>query len=224
VALPPPIVPPAYPNVPPSPGVPPLFRQAGSVFAVAALLVVDAGAFLGVAPPPQWGIYYAGFPAIIGDTVMSFDFRQEYSVSDAPQEQGAFVSYNKVQNPFEGRVTFAKGGTIADRTQFLNRIAEAIASLDTGYSLVMPEMTWSSVNVTHQDFRRSRDAGANMLTIDVWVEQIRVTGTSSFTNTVNPSSQATQNGGQVQPLTPTSAQGGFIANAPGSPTAAQGGL
>jgi hypothetical protein len=211
--LPSPIVPPEYPDVPPQPGVPPLLRPPGGApTPPPGAAVSDDAAGLQASPtPPQWGIFLNGQPAITADTVVEFSFRQEYRISDAPQEEGAFVSYNKVQDPFDGRVKFAIGGTVAQRTAFLGQIATAIASLSTGYSLVMPEMTWSSVNVTHQDLRRNQRT-ATLLQVDVWVEQVRVTGTAQFSNTnvVNPASANPTNDGTVQPQPPTPPQNGAI--------------
>lgn len=212
MALPPPITPPQYPNVPNTLGVPPLVQSASYIQNVAVLLAADAISVYQIFfQSPQWGIFLNGSPAITADTVLGFDFNGDYRVSSAPQEQGAFLSYNKVQDPFDGRVTFLTGGTIADRTIFIEQIERAIASLDTGYSLVMPEFIWPSVNVVKRSFRRTRESGA-ALEIDVWVEQVRVTGTSQFssTNTVDPTSADPVTRGQVVASPPTSAQSSAI--------------
>jgi hypothetical protein len=131
------------------------------------------------------------------------DFRQNYRISTAPQEQGAFLSYNKVQDPFDGRVTFLVGGTQGQRAAFLSTVAALAASMNL-YALVMPEVTYPSVNVTHYDFRRTSRSGVSLLAVDVWVEQVRVTGTTAYsnTNTATPSGADPVNGGNVQPLSP----------------------
>lgn len=213
MALPPPIVPSQYPNVPQAPGVPPVLRQFGIIQDNIALLAADAieaiQSLINIFP--QWGIFYNGFPAIVSDTLDEFSFRQEYRISTAPQEQGAFASYNKVQEPFEGRVTFYVADTPAARAGMLAQIAVAIASLDTGYALVMPEAAYTSINITHQDFRRVRqDGGVTMLAVDVWVEQVRIVGTSQFSKTVNPLSAGAINSGSPQAQTPTSQQSAAI--------------
>lgn len=141
-------------------------------------------------------------------SVGSLEFRQDYRISSAPQEQGAFLSYNKVQNPFDGHVTFLVGGTQAQRSGFLATVAALCASMNL-YSLVMPEATYPSVNVTHYDFRRTSHSGVSLLAVDVWVEQVRVTGTTAYsnTNTATPSGADPVNGGTVQPVSPGASNG-----------------
>lgn len=212
MALPPPIVPPKYPNVPNAPGVPPVLRQAGQIENTAVLLVSDALiVFQYFYQKLQWGIFLNGLPAIVGDTLDDFDFRQGYRIATAPQEQGAFVSYNKVQDPFEGAITFYVSDTTAARARLLAQVQAAIESLDTGYAFVMPEKAYTSVNVVRQQFRRVRTrGGVTMLAIDVSIEQVRVTGTAQFSNTVNPTSAAPANGGTVQAQPPTPQQNAVI--------------
>ena len=134
-------------------------------------------------------------------SVGSLDIRQDYRISTAPQEQGAFLSYNKVQAPFDGRVTFLVGGTAAQRSAFLATVAALTASMSL-FSLVMPEFTFPSVNVTHYDLTRTARAGVSLLAVDVWVEQVRVTGTTGFSNTATPSGADPVNAGTVQPIPP----------------------
>ena len=210
--LPPPIVVPVFPDVPPVPGVPPLLRQFGAPFPPPIAAGGDGPGVPASAPTQTWGIYLDGAPAVTSDTVDDFEFRQDFRISTAPQEQGAFMSYNKVADPFDGKVSFIVGGTVERRTAMLAQIAAAISSISTGYSLVMPERTFASVNVTHQGFRRTARAGVTMLVVDVWVEEVRVTGTAQFSNTVNPEAAATQNGGTVQAQPPTPAQGTAVSN------------
>lgn len=137
-------------------------------------------------------------------SVGSMDFRRDYRLSTAPQEQGAFLSYNKVQDPFDGRVTFLVGGTEAQRAAFLSTVDALAASMNL-YALVMPEVTYPSVNVTHYDFRRTSRSGVSLLAVNVWVEQVRVSGTTAYsnTNTATPSGADRVNGGNVQPLAPS---------------------
>lgn len=146
-------------------------------------------------------------------SVGSVDFRQDYRIASAPQEQGAFLSYNKVQVPFDGRVTFLVGGTQAQRQAFLSTVQTLAASM-TLYSLVMPDATYPSVNVTHFDFRRTAVRGVSLLSVDVWVEQVRVTGATAYSssnprgngtstgNTASPTGSDQVNTGSVQPTTP----------------------
>jgi len=49
-----------------------------------------------------------------------------------------------------------------------------------------------------------------LLVVDVWVEQVRVTGTSQFSNTAQPAGADQVNGGTVQPQSLTSGQAGSL--------------
>src|SRR6185312_15922270 len=62
--------------------------------------------------PTDWKILDANTsaPVIVPDTVPRFEYRGEARVSDYPVEQGAFASYNKVQVPFEIRMTMVCSG------------------------------------------------------------------------------------------------------------------
>lgn len=127
-------------------------------------------------------------------SVGGLEFHQDYRISNAPQEQGAFLSYNKVQEPFVGRVTFYVGDSPSQRAGFLATVSALCASLQL-YSLVMPEATYPSVNLTHYDFRRTAESGVSLLAVDVWCEQVRVSGTTAFSNV--------DNGSNVQPISPS---------------------
>jgi hypothetical protein len=58
---------------------------------------------------------------VVASTI-EFDFDQDWTIADYPQELGAFQSYDKVQLPFECRVRLASGGPPAQRQAFLNSI------------------------------------------------------------------------------------------------------
>lgn len=217
---------PTYPDVPQAPGVPPLLRRAGQIQSIVVLAVADAAivlSSLGLLGGPQWGLFtQAGAPAFgaassgiatvitnllsggSGLSVGDVEFRLDHRISTAPQEQGAFSSFNKVSTPFNGRVTYIVSGTEAQRTQFLSQALALQKSL-TLLSLVMPEYSYPSCNVVHHDFRRTASKGVTMIEVDIWVEEIRFTATAAFSNTAAPSGAAQVNNGtaQPQPLTPT---------------------
>lgn len=195
---------PLYPDVPNLPGVPPLLRNTIGFLPPSLVgqiaLTGDLLSALGVLPARQWGVFRAdGTAAINADSFISIDFSHEYRISNYPQEQGGFESYNKVQTPFEPRITLVKGGNDGDRTQFLNQIALTLGTTDL-YSIITPEKTYSSVNVTRYDYQRTRDNGATLITANIWFEEVRVTGTAIFTNTISPNGTANVNTGPVQPV------------------------
>lgn len=190
----------AFPNVPNVPGVPALPRGSGAILAGIELLVADAlSAFAFGAP--QWGVFLNGDLVIQADSVVTFDFKQEFQISDYPVEEGAFQTYNKVQLPFDVRVRMATGGSAAARQAFINSVAAVVASLDL-YDVVTPEVVYTSVNFGHQSYDR-KASNVGLLSIDLWGEQVRVTATAAFSNTQQPSGAGQVNDGTVQPLAPT---------------------
>lgn len=219
---------PPFPNVPQAPGVPPVLRQIGQVQNDIVLLAADAVGVLNLFATPQWGLYLPnGKPALGtaaqglsasgiiatvlqtlgagGQSVGGVEYRLDHRIATAPQEQGAFLSYNKVSTPFSGRVTYIIGGTAQQRGIFLAKIELLQQSLDL-INLVMPEISYFNCNVVHHDFRRTAKNGITMFEVDVWVEEVRVTGTAAFSNTQQPGGADPVNGGSVQPQPPSASQ------------------
>jgi hypothetical protein len=194
-------------SVPFAPGVPALLRTASQDLDTVAMLVVDAfdPALFGAS---QWGIFDSdGNPVAIADTVVSVDFRHEFKISDYPQEQGAFVSYNKVAIPYDFRVRFAvgddNGSGSANRQAFLIAIEAALQSLNL-YTAITPDASYPNINIVHYDYRRETRAGINLLQVDVWAEEIRQTATSQFSTnatpkTAQPGGAPAVSNGPVQP-------------------------
>lgn len=167
--------------------------------------------------PPQWGIFSSDGAAVVtADTVMAVEFRQDWQVSDYPQESGGFQSYDKVSTPFDAKVMFASGGSLSNRQQLLRSIAAIAGDLNL-YDVVTPEATYLSCNVNHYDYRRA-DGKAGVIEATVHLVQINVTGQGALGTTAQPggaptitdaqapSGNSTVNGGQVQPTAPTPQQ------------------
>lgn len=212
---------PAFPTVPQLPGVPPLARPAGDPTVLPTLVAVDAilGGFFGVV---QWGIFTTGgAPALVADSVFAVEYARDYKISDYPQEQGAFQSYNKVRLPFQAKITYTLNRL---RTEFLNT-AEAITASLALFTVVTPEVIYPSANITHYSYRRDRAGSSTMVKVDVWCEEVRQTAqaflaqsaqgtgggsgvgtgggsptsTGTLSDTQSPNGAATQQGGSVQP-------------------------
>lgn len=197
---------PTFPNIPKAPGVPPLLRVQ-KVVADVALVVADALILLKAFQGPQWGVFTPqGEPVLIGDSVVSVGLKKDYRISNFPVEKGAFASYNKVEMPFDARLTFTVGGSDDDRAQFLGRVQKACGSLAL-YSVVMPELTYASANLTRFDFERRAKAGVTLLSVDVWLEEVRIAvQTSSNQKTAEPAGAKPEALGPVQATSPTPEQ------------------
>lgn len=170
-----------YPNVPLSiPGVPPVLRRVGAL--------VDAGEALASASrdvsnsisAQRWGIYtLSGVSALDADAVVGFEHNGEYRIPDFPLENGAFESYDKVALPFATRVTVSKGGTVAERAQFLTDCENLLRSFDL-LNVVTPERTYLNVNVVRIGMTRNAGQGAGMCTVELVLQEVRAAARAQF--------------------------------------------
>lgn len=206
---------PLYPNVPFVAGVPPVFRSLDvanraliAATDVATLLTNDA-AFFGLfsGAGAQWGLFDDGGQSVIAaEVVASMDYRREFRVADFPIEDGKFASYNKVQLPYDVRLTFVQAGTVDDRTGVLQQVASACETLQL-YVAVTPEFSYDQVNVVSFEYRRTAQSGASMLTIEVFCREVRLVQQGQFSQTKqDPAAADSQNQGAVSTTTPTTSQ------------------
>jgi hypothetical protein len=200
---------PQFPDVPALPGVPALLRSATAQVGASLnglLVAAGLGQFSLSIAKPVWGLFDEDGNAIaVADSVRTLQYRGESRVSDYPQEDGAFESYNKVQLPYAAVVSLACGGDVQRRANFLSAVEQAKQSTDL-YSIVTPEIVYLNANVVAYDYRRTQRDGATLLTVDLHVEEVRVNATASFANVQNPASADPASQGQVQGQTPTAAQ------------------
>ena len=220
---------PAAWDIPVGLGVPGLLGQActagvaASASTVLASMLDDTRIMLADA---QWGIFTAdNQPVLTSGRVRALDVQAFSYVCDAPQEQGAFLSYNKVRQPSQYRVEMlcdgsgpavgaAAGGSgvlesllaatglvgpSADmlmRRGFLQTLEALVDDLNL-YSVVTPEVTYSNVNVQSYSLRREAQHGVTLLWAGITLQEIRLDTTTS-PSTASPAGQAMQSGGAVQ--------------------------
>jgi hypothetical protein len=163
------------------------------------------GLLAGLFQQQQWGIFFGGVPIIIADNVVEVQYRQQWSISDFPVEQGAFASYDKVQVPYDARLRFTAGGSLANREAMLASIA-AVAADTNLYDVVTPEAVYLSCNFTHYDYSRRSNEGLGLLSVDIWLIEVREAVSAAMSNTQDPSSASQTNGGTVQTVPATGPQ------------------
>ena len=202
------------PNVPPGPGVPALFRAnpVTTGFLKVQLLLQDAAGVLGLFLVPHWGVFnFIGQPMVVPDSFVSMDYRKDFRISDYVTEKGGFQSYDKVEMPFDARVTMACGGVNMTKDKFLSAIDGAVKSLDQ-YHVLTPDADYRWCNLIHYDYRRTRGTGGGLLIVDLWLQQIRDNASTTYTNTKEPSGATNEAKGTVQP---TSAPANLTASGSG---------
>ncbi len=197
-----------FPDVPVFPGVPPVLRDAVSAISDFVPQLTADNANLTTDLAPVWGIFDADGNLVIDpDSIVAIDYGKEEQISSFPVERGSFQSYNKVETPYSLRVTMTKGGSIGEREAFLQDCNDLRASIDL-FSVVTPEETYENGNVTRVGKVRNAQSGAQLLTVEMVVEEVRTSATSQFTqsNVKDPASADATNDGAVQPKDPTAAQ------------------
>lgn len=196
---------PPYPNVPMVPGVPALIRSL--LFPptpIPSFMLRDSALVTQPSDAPRWGIFdKAGARVLTPDSVIGFSFMNEFRISDYPIEEGAFESYNKVATPFDVRVVMTKGGKTADRQIFLDTLDILISSLDL-VDVVTPDKIYYSANIIHYDYERSSKNGVQLLTVSIFLREIRLASAVKISTVVAPSGADPVAVGAVQsqPLTP----------------------
>lgn len=178
----------------------------------------------------QWGIFDdSNFPALTSSRVRAVEINRQYNVTDAPTENGAFLSYNKVKIPMQivlevlcdgttmsyggiggitSMISAFTGGPTADqklRTEFLKSLDNLVPNLNA-YRVVTPEAVYWNMNAVGYNLRRATDRGISLLYVDVLLKEIRNISSATYTQTAQPQGLAQQNSGNVQSQPPTSAQ------------------
>lgn len=225
----------AIPNVP---GVPAL--ASGLAIQTLTLLGADAPGLLASLGVPQWGLFLNGEPVITAESVTAFGFRKSFSVPSYPIEDGSFENFNKVQRPFDGRLSFSTGGSVADKQALVDSVDAAVSSLQM-FDIVTPEVIYPSVSAIEYAYDRRAVRGLGLLTIDVLCKEIRITAQTAFSTSTSttpsdssasppqvtrgadlappivspqdPGAAPQTNDGTVQPVTPTTAQSSAFNNA-----------
>lgn len=189
------------PSIPNVPGVPALTSYLSSTI---TLLVVDAVSFLFGAPDNPWGVFLNGVQAFDYDSINSLAYKKEYSLADYPVaaetegQASGFLSYDKVEHPFECRLRMISGGSQQAREQLLSQVEAAASTLNL-YDVVTPERFYSNCNIQRFSYERTSTDGVGMMKIDITFQQIRSTEAAAFTNTQQPGSAGQQGIGNVQP-------------------------
>jgi hypothetical protein len=165
-------------------------------------------------------------PIIKCDSVIDFNYSIDAQVPTYPIEAGGFSSYNKVQTPFNIKMTMALSGSfsltsaiqgaltgtlsgglggltgVTARSNMLTQLENARHSLAL-VNVVTPERTFQNCNVVHYDYDRSATSGATLLLVDIWLAEIRVSALSLISNVASPNASDPANTGtsQVVPVT-----------------------
>lgn len=159
---------------------------------------------LGLAP--VWTLQdEGGGTAVDFDVFLDMDFAGQNSVAHEPIEQGGFASYNKQDSPKEITVT------LASTKMYFNQqpVLEALDKLAQGtqkLSLVTPSSEYKNLNLEGYSYRRTEDAGAGMLVVELKLVEVREVETKKkITASESPKSEGKQGKPIDKPKNPSNA-------------------
>jgi hypothetical protein len=154
--------------------------------------------------------------AIAADSVQEFGWRKENRIPNFPIQQGAFGTYNRVALPFENSITLTKGGTLTDRTAFLQAVDAVIAQANIAlYTIRTPEKSYANVSCTRAEVARRGTGNAFYFDVELFFIEInevaaQYSTTSTASTPVTPTNNAsvpsavpTVNRGLNYPQTPS---------------------
>lgn len=225
-----------FPSVPIAPGVPDLRRSAIGIVSrvspglLGAITRYDTFGLLDGLLGPKWGIYdKTGKPILDVDSVVMFDYRGEHHISNYPVEMGSFSSYNKVARPYDIRMAVAcTGYGKQKRDRFLQQL-DLLQQTTELYDIATPDATYTNVNLTRYDYRRTSREGVTLLLVDLQWQEVRVMTNAVYKETAKPSGMLGKVMGTVKAIEARvngaigSVQGG-IASALSPISSAAGGL
>jgi hypothetical protein len=184
-------------------------------YASAALSILEGVAIQYLYPIPIWGVFDSSGNKICEyDTVTAMTFKGSAKVTNAPVQDGSFVSYNKVVDPFVTTIRLTKGGSSSDVGTFIKALEAAKDTTDL-YSVYTPQKNYTGVNIVDVSYSRTAASGKSMVSVDLVLQEIRTayatytttqattgtTTTKSTTNATSPTSAAAKSTGTVSTST-----------------------
>ena len=134
---------------------------------------------LGLAP--VWTLQNeGGGTAVDFDVFLGIDFAGDNQVAHEPIEQGGFASYNKQNTPKEITVELACTKMYFSQQPVLENIDKLAAGVQK-LSLVTPSSEYKDLNLESYTYRRTDDAGAGMLVVELKLVEIREVETKKKT-------------------------------------------
>lgn len=130
---------------------------------------------------PTWTLQdEGGETAVEFDVFLDMDFAGQNAVAHEPIEQGGFASYNKQDSPKEIAVTLACTKMYMSQQPVLENL-DKLASGIQKLSLVTPSSEYKNLNLEGYTYRRTEDAGAGMLVVELKLVEIREVETKKKT-------------------------------------------
>lgn len=169
-----PVVPkPAFPTIPDAPGVPPIPRNPATPPPDTQFENADGSELPVDAVNQIWGVFDSNNqPAFVVDTYVSIKPKNDSKVSDFPVESGSFVTFNKVQTPYDVKVTVALGGDAEAMSTLLERVNDMQTSFEL-FSITTPYESYLNATLVTYDYSHEAKTGSNMIKAELFFKEIR---------------------------------------------------
>lgn len=194
-------------------GIPNVPNFKGLVSGVAnAAIGLGGAALINAVFGNYWGVFNEfGIPILLADNVVSLKYSNSAKVSQSPIEQGSFASYNKVSDPYTATVQLTKGsGNTLVRGAFLAQL-EALLASTLKFHVITPEFVYTNATIIGYDIAREATDGAQLLTVNLNLAEIREVVVQYDTAAVkNPDDASNKDGGDKQPQQPSDAVSSHI--------------
>ena len=131
------------------------------------------------------------------DSMVAVEIKETSKISTYPLEGGGFAAYNKIDVPFQLRVTMSCGGQgEMTREDFLSTLGDMKAGVDL-YTIVTAYDTYENANLIEYSVHHSATNGATLVVAECMFEEVRQNATASGQNTAQPSGSDPVKSGQV---------------------------
>ena len=129
------------------------------------------------------------------------EYRNEGKALTYPVEKGAFANYNKVQNPGSIKVTLGVQGNESDFDSVLQTLDTFQQEAEV-LSISTPATYYLNYTLESYSYRRTLEAGAGMLVVELTLVEVREVETQTTTTVItepkNPTSSGKKNTGKTQ--------------------------
>lgn len=168
---------PAFPSVANLPGVPQLARSAlvGALTPPALGFAADPDVlWQATQSAPVWGVFDVNDDLVVdADSVDTFGWRKENRMPNYPIQEGAFGTFNRVGLPNETSVVLTKGGSLSDRTAFLQQIDILTDQQNIQlYTIRTPERSYFNVSCGRGEMARRKSANAFYFDVELYFIEI----------------------------------------------------
>lgn len=142
--------------------------------------------------------------------VLEMGYQSSRVSASAPVQSGSFMNYNKTANPDQFMIGLSFQGTSAQKN---TQLATLLALRDsvTLVSVRMPAWRRQNMNVVGVNFDRNTRMTADLLIVNVALQEVRTYATTQVLQTNNGTATTTEDQGTMQAMTPTAAQASSIA-------------